>query len=182
MPGTCGGIRMRLHSKRLSQSGDTIVEVLIAVAIVSSVLAGAFTVSQKSALAVRDSQERGEMLQLLQGQVELVRAQALQETSATSGVFAASPKYFCMNQTSHSRENLPTTTNPLPDLDNDSLNAAVYGSYCSDLGTSGSAVRYNVAITYNTTDKVFNFTGRWDGVGGRKDQTQLSYRIYPGRL
>jgi prepilin-type N-terminal cleavage/methylation domain-containing protein len=85
---------MRSSIRRLSSRGDTIVEVLIAIAIVSSVLAGAFTVSQKSTLAVRDSQERGEVLQILQGQVEQVRALALDQSDDTSGVYATTPKYF----------------------------------------------------------------------------------------
>ena len=48
---------MRQKQHPFKQSGDTLVEVMIAVAIISSVLSGAFLVSQKSARAVRDSQE-----------------------------------------------------------------------------------------------------------------------------
>lgn len=167
---------MRSRLMRLGHHGDTIVEVLIAVAIVSSVLAGAFTVSQRSTLAVRDSQERGEMLQLLQGQVELVRSLALAETTPpTNNIFSTSPTspaYFCINPAG-TRADFPAIFSALPNLNSD--NFVNYDSACQNLKN-----RYNVAITFDSTSNVFTFTGRWDGVDGRKKQQQLSYRIYPG--
>ncbi len=158
------------------QRGDTIVEVLIAVAIVSSVLAGAFTVSQKSALAVRDSQERGEMLQMLESQVELVRALALDQSDNTTGVFATSPAYFCINESTRTRIHFPAATTTLPLLQNDDF--TTYDSQCTNLGIGN---RYNIAIKYDAGTKVFTFVGRWDGIHGRKNQQQLSYRIFPGK-
>ena len=65
---------MRLRNK--FQTGDTIVEVIIAIAVIATVLTGAFIVSSRSLTAVRDSQEHSEVLQQLQGQVELLRSAA----------------------------------------------------------------------------------------------------------
>lgn len=65
-----------LHSKR-KQAGDTIVEVVIAIAVVSTILVGAFVVTNRSTRAVRDSEEHAQALQYLQGQVELLRHSAL---------------------------------------------------------------------------------------------------------
>src|SRR5580698_7305120 len=58
------------------QAGDTIVEVVIAIAVIATVLAGAFVVSSHSLTSVRVSEEHSEVLQQLQGQVELLRAAA----------------------------------------------------------------------------------------------------------
>jgi type II secretory pathway pseudopilin PulG len=169
---------MRNWYRQINQAGDTIVEVLIATAVVSSVLAGAFLVSQKSSLAVRDSQEHSEMSQVLQGQVELVRSLALSATDNTSGIFAHPPggtKYFCVdgsNPANPVRVDFPSGFNlPAPDAD-------TYASYppkCSNIQS-----RYNVAVTYDPSSQVFTFTGRWDRLSGGKNQEQLSYRIYPG--
>ncbi|HSH55705.1 MAG TPA: type II secretion system protein [Candidatus Limnocylindrales bacterium] len=162
------------------QRGDTIVEVLIAVAVVTSVLAGAFTVSQASSKAVRDSQERAEATQLLQGQIEVVRALALEQKSNTDGIYETSPhKYFCIRMSDKTRVHLDDNT--LPDLSNDTFDDTVYGSECRSIKSSdGATTRYNVAITYDASNKVFQFTNRWDGIDGQKKQQTMSYRVHPG--
>jgi type II secretory pathway pseudopilin PulG len=71
---------MKIHNTKWLrdklQAGDTIVEVVIAIAVIATVLTGAFIVSSRSLTAVRDSEEHSEVLQQLQGQVELLRAAA----------------------------------------------------------------------------------------------------------
>ncbi len=59
------------HIRR--QAGDTIVEVLIAIAVVSLVLAGAYASSNHDVSAQQDSQEHGQALKLAQTQVEFLR-------------------------------------------------------------------------------------------------------------
>ena len=78
-------------SKRL-QAGDTIVEVMIAIVVISTVLAGAFLVSRTSLKNVRDSEEHSQALKLAQGQVELLRQAAGRVPNGSS--FPAS---FCLN-------------------------------------------------------------------------------------
>ena len=158
---------MRANPKKISKRGDTIVEVLLTIAIIASVLAGAFTVTQKSAIAVRDSQERSEMLQILQGQVERVRYLALKTSSTTDPLYNSG--YFCIN-TTNSRVNF---SGPLTD------NYSNYHANCKSLGTAGL---YNVAVSYNPspTSEVFTFIGTWDSLNGSKGNVQLSYRIPPG--
>ncbi len=160
---------MRLFNRTVNQRGDTIVEVLIAVAVMSSVLAGAFTVSQKSVIAVRDSQERGEMLQTLQGQVEQVRSIAMQSTSVTDPIFA-SPD-FCIDKT------VPTPTRVNQPVTFDINDLSSYSAGCTDINT-----RYNVNVKYDSATSTFVFTGKWDGLNGLQKQSKLSYRISPGVL
>lgn len=161
------------RNKIREQAGDTIVEVLIAVAIVGAVLAGAFTVSQKSVAAVRNSQEQGEMLQILQSQVELTRALALETTALNTGVYATSPRYFCINPATKERLNQPRLGNELPGANDDTFNN--YENQCK----FGDEQRYNVAVKHDNASKIFTFYGRWDRLGGGKNAMQLSYRITP---
>lgn len=58
---------------RLCSRGDTIVEVLMAMAVVSTMLVGAFKLTHLSQTGVRDSQEHAEALTLAQSQVEMLR-------------------------------------------------------------------------------------------------------------
>lgn len=64
------------RSRRRPQRGDTIIEVLICVGVIGAVLAGAFVVTNRSQLAVRDAQEHAEASKLLEGQLELLRSNA----------------------------------------------------------------------------------------------------------
>lgn len=77
----------------LGQAGDTLVEVLIAMLIVSLVLTGAYVTTNRSALGVRGAQEQSEALKLVQGQLEQVR----QNSSLSDDVFdQTAGRSFCM--------------------------------------------------------------------------------------
>ncbi len=165
---------MKIWSKNINQAGDTIVEVVIAVAIISSVLVGAFIVSQKSALAVRDSQEHGEALQVLQGQVELVRAMVLAEDHSTNHIFDTSPKYFCVDGADPNglkRVDFQSTVTELPSADSDPYD--YYAPECKDIQG-----RYNIAVSYDDLTYTFTFHGRWDRLGGGKNEVKMAYRVY----
>jgi len=56
--------------KRLAQTGDTIVEVLIAIVIVSSVLVAAYASATRNTLTNQETQERSQALQLATTQLE----------------------------------------------------------------------------------------------------------------
>jgi type II secretory pathway pseudopilin PulG len=77
---------------RLSQAGDTIIEVLICIGIVSMILGGAFVTTRASQTGVRNSQEHGEALKLAESQLEQLRADA---SSASPTVFTQGTP-FCM--------------------------------------------------------------------------------------
>lgn len=79
-----------------NNSGDTIVEVLVAIAVVSLVLAGAFTSTRRSANATRSAQEQGEALKIAESQVEQIK---IGVETGTPPVAAATPP-FCISGTS----------------------------------------------------------------------------------
>lgn len=58
----------------LSQTGDTIVEVLIAMAVLSMVLGGAYVASNRSLAVSQQNQERAEALKLVEGQMEQLKS------------------------------------------------------------------------------------------------------------
>jgi type II secretory pathway pseudopilin PulG len=64
---------MRLLPRQLGQTGDTIIEVLIAIAIISSVLVGAYALTNRSTASTQDAQERSQAVQLVEGQIENLR-------------------------------------------------------------------------------------------------------------
>ena len=72
---------MRLHKLSWSQRGDTIVEVMISIAIVSMVLVGAYVSVAKSSDTNQNTTEHSQALELAQKQVEYLRAKG----SVTTG-------------------------------------------------------------------------------------------------
>jgi prepilin-type N-terminal cleavage/methylation domain-containing protein len=64
-----------LKLKSLSQRGDTIVEVLIAMSIISLVLAAAYVTSTRNTTLMQGSQERQQAQRLVESQIEMVRSQ-----------------------------------------------------------------------------------------------------------
>jgi prepilin-type N-terminal cleavage/methylation domain-containing protein len=161
---------MKLRS-RLSQSGDTIVEVLIAIAIVSSVLAGAFSVTQKSVRAVRSSQEHAEMLQLLQGQVELVRAIAVNDIPGSAALFGTVGSYYCIDTSSKALQ-IYSGGEVAP-----AGNLANVPAACKGLsGLYNIGIKATKSVDGNYT---FTFNGWWDAQGGGTNNMQLSYKISP---
>jgi prepilin-type N-terminal cleavage/methylation domain-containing protein len=56
------------------QAGDTIIEVLIAIAIVGTILLGAYITTGKNVASIQDAQERTQALKLAEGQAESLRA------------------------------------------------------------------------------------------------------------
>lgn len=69
--------------RKLSQRGDTIVEVMIATAIVSFVLVAAYVTANKNTLINQDTQERSQALQLATSQLEFLH----NGTVASGGCF-----------------------------------------------------------------------------------------------
>lgn len=63
-----------MHIRNQTERGDTIVEVLICILVISTMLAGAFATTNNSLQAVRMSQERSQAIKITESQVESLRA------------------------------------------------------------------------------------------------------------
>lgn len=139
-------IRLRLNSK-----GDTIVEVLLAIAVISAVLGGAFVATNRSLGGVRQSQERGEALKLLEGQ--LGRLKESVRTNANPPVFTTPTNPFCLN---------------------DSLAIQNVTSASCNQG------RYRLEINRTVTGDTYTFIAeaRWNRISGGQDEINLRYRAY----
>lgn len=79
-------------SKMLGSRGDTIVEVLIAIGIVSLVLTSAYAVTNKNVSSIQQVQEQGYAQKLVEQQVELLRAAVTKPTA--NGCFDPSTGLF----------------------------------------------------------------------------------------
>jgi len=145
-----------ISRRALNQKGDTIVEVLIAVVIVSSVLVGAFTISNLSLKQIRMSQERSEAQKVAQQFAESIDSLTLSNTTILSEV--ASPgSEFCINPTTNTKQAVGA------------LSCKVLPRYNNKVQRLGPA-----------NSKSFKITVWWDGLKGTREEVVYYYRI-PGK-
>ena len=86
-----------LRVRKLAERGDTIVEVLISIAVVSLILGGAYVTTNKSLQGTRAAQERSDALKLVEGQLETIKAVAGAGTATSDQLFANGlVQPFCM--------------------------------------------------------------------------------------
>lgn len=155
---------------RHNHKGDTIMEVLISVAVLSLALVSSYVLASKSSVASIKAREHDEGVKVSETQFERLKS------------YASNPGYelpppdsnICMNPNATSYQTLggfSITGN---------INPADYapgGSSCiqTQTGTYYTAIKRGSGVTANT----FTVTTRWDRAnGGGIEQNQLVYRIY----
>lgn len=81
---------------RQANRGDTIIEVLLAIAILGAVLGGAFVAANRNTLVNRSSQERLEAIKV--GEAQLERLKAKVSSPDDSDQIFSPPANFCIDQ------------------------------------------------------------------------------------
>ncbi|HKU19221.1 MAG TPA: hypothetical protein VJP80_08220 [Candidatus Saccharimonadales bacterium] len=147
--------------RRARERGDTIVEVLISVAVVSLILGGAYVVSNNSLQSTRAAQERSNALKLAESQIEQVKGLVANNPNALFS--AAAPANFCIDNTGAV-------------IDTTGSNKAKCSMDTTGTPTTRQPV-FTIAIT--RSGQVFTLNETWIDVSGRNnDQLQLIYRVY----
>lgn len=144
--------------QRLNQVGDTMVEVLISMAIVSMILGGAYVTSNKSLLTVRDAQEHVDALKLASSQVESLNA--IPAVAFNSGQFCYGP--------------------------DSSLRTVLSTGNCTFTSTGALAPKgiqpaYSVVITYHASTLIYEVKVTWDTITSQTKGTgnvEMYYRTY----
>jgi len=139
---------MLQRRRSANQRGDTIIEVLIAVAIVSLVLTAAYALTNKNAAATQEVQEQAYAQKLVEQQVELLRSSVAPTGrgcyNVTDGSFvaAATP---------------PPSPNP-----------------CA---ISNGGATYDLLITPPVSGSTYTVTAGWDTVSGSHANITVYYKV-----
>jgi type II secretory pathway pseudopilin PulG len=148
--------------RRLSQAGDTIIEVLICIGVVSLILGGAFVTTRNSQIGVRDSQEHAEALKLVESQIEQLRADA-----AGDGKIIAFGTPFCM----YNQEPVDAATAP--------TSADCVQNNADQPTTNQPAYHLTVDRANSNGGYLFTVQAWWFSVTGNgKAQESMVYRLY----
>jgi len=146
---------IRLHA---SQRGDTLVEVLIAIGVISLILGGAFVMTNRSLQGTRDAQERVNATKLVEGQVERIKNLAASDSDALFG--AGTPAAYCINNSG----TVVASTNTACAVD-------VSGQ------PTTTEPRFRISITRSAN--TFTVTNTWNKVrGSGQNNVVMKYRTY----
>jgi len=151
-----------LTLQKLTETGDTIVEVLISIAVVSLVLGGAYVTTNKSLQGTRDAEERGNAIKLSESQLELLKAMLSDPTNAAA--VDGKTTDFCITQSGGAFA-LPAAGTTACRLD------------ARGVQKSTGEPAFNVSVHKSGSD-VYAIKTTWNSILKGVNNVQLTYRTY----
>lgn len=149
---------MRLIAfKKTDERGDTIVEVLIAIAIISLILGGAFILTNRSLKGTQSAQERLNAIKLVESQLEQVKNLAATDGDAVFG--SSVPPSFCVNN-----------SGGVVSSSNAGCKVGINGNPAT------AEPIFNLSIT--RSGNTFTVRNVWNNVRGSQDNIEMKYRVY----
>lgn len=156
----------KLFTLRRNERGDTIIEVLIAIAVVSLILGGAYVTTNNSLRAERGAQERTDATKLVEAQLESIKSIA---STTPDAIFVTAPGNFCIT---------PAQAVVLSTISNGNCKFSSTGA-----NNNGAEPIYNLSASISTASGVDTLTikNTWNAIetGSATDVVQMSYRLYP---
>ena len=147
--------------KKLHSRGDTIIEVMIVVAIIGLAMSIAYATVSRSLQSARQAQENAEATSLAQAQIEQLRGLSPKHTDPALTIFR--PTRFCIK--SDGKPSTATMPTSHSDIDN-------YPAECSsDI--------YRISIDYEAMYSTFTVRVVWEDVYGEGiDTVTMVYKIH----
>lgn len=157
-----------LNRKRLNQSGDTIIEVLLALMIIGLVIASAMNLSHRSLRAQQTSQERTEASNVAQSVIEVINMYAREDNP---DVFDLASNVKCVSTTFNAEM---FAGNAIVDYDPMTPDARCF---------SGLDGRYLTTVTITAPDPAMPFSYEyevntvWDGLDAAQNNVEMRYKF-----
>ena len=153
-------------SNLLQQRGDTMVEVLIAIAVISSILGSAYAITNNSVRTNQGSQERSVATKVAETQLEFLKSFTKTATVPSNN--------FCLYIDAASNVVTAQTISGTPPHPTNCLRDS-----SGNLSTAGDD-RYKVAInrSINGTESLFTVLVDWDASTGSRDSLSMVYKAY----
>jgi type II secretory pathway pseudopilin PulG len=155
-----------------NQRGDTILEVLIAVAVLSLVLSISFSLSNRSTQGNRQAQERSEAAKITESQIELLKTYI---SKSSTPVLPSAGSKFCMKADGSGTVTISGAITP--NAQDDTFNA--FSDPTVAACNTGEYFHTYIERDAGSTDTYTAHT-RWYKVAGRGiDEATMVHRLYP---
>lgn len=155
---------MRLKLRELGKRGDTIVEVLVVVAVLGFVIMISYSVATRTQRTNRQTEEHTQAIKIAEGQLEKLR-------SYNTAIIGTN---FCFNQNG----DLVTLPGGVQAPDYTQEDFSLYPDDCKLPPVGGNCASYCYYVSVNKgNDGLYTVAVRWDGPTGRRDQVILQYRM-----
>jgi len=155
---------MYVRTHVLNQVGDTIVEVLVCIAVISGVLGTAYAIMNNSVQSNQSSQEHNNALKVAESQLEQLKSRIeADQTIPGSGA------NFCIYTNQSNQQTVITIPGTVPNTD-----FSTYPAECK-FDQGDAADRFNTAISRQ--NNIFTVYVDWDGPK-TKDSVSLIYKVY----
>jgi prepilin-type N-terminal cleavage/methylation domain-containing protein len=168
------------------QRGDTLVEVMIAMAIVGSVIAISYSTASRALSIGRWAQERTEAVKLVEGQIETLKASASSDPLKAVYTLDTTSASFCVASDGTINKQALVDADFLHDTmvtapSGEPVAGQIYNSNCAQ-GPDGryklSIVRADTGAGTATETNQFFIRARWDRLGGGRDEVAIYYRLH----
>ncbi|HUD07760.1 MAG TPA: hypothetical protein VMQ52_01640 [Candidatus Saccharimonadales bacterium] len=163
--------------RAIEQTGDTIIEVLVAMGVLMMILVGAYVTANRSLHSERDGQEHTEALTIAQGQVEDLHAGYQLNTNLCfnpSNPTTSTDGQYCYENSAgqFDTSSLKTTNGLLP--------ASAYwyeitASHIYDI-TLATVTNDSTGLSTTVISPTYEVTVSWPSLSGGTDNVQLYYR------
>lgn len=155
---------MRKIISNYSQRGDTIIEVMLAIAVVGMVLGASYRIANRALQTGRLAQEQTEALKIAESQIEKLKYKASQigsDDSVSGTIFdtAATETSFCIADDAA--------------LSKITTNNAQYAALCK--GRSGL---YDQIVTYDGSNNLFKVVVTWPSPITNNANVEVAYKLY----
>jgi prepilin-type N-terminal cleavage/methylation domain-containing protein len=171
------------------QAGDTLIEVMIAVAIISLVITVSYATANRSLQIGRRTQESTEALKIAESQLEILksmgdlRPDAQDIFGSTSTSPARSSLSFCVEPSTIYAQNaiVSDVFSPSANLNTEVAGTIPTGTMTYNAACAvGPGARYKRSITREDIGEQSTFTVRvrWESVSGRGDEVALVYKLH----
>jgi prepilin-type N-terminal cleavage/methylation domain-containing protein len=156
--------------KQKRQRGDTLVEVLICILLVSLILTGAYVTTNRSRIGIRDAQEHAQALKLVQGQLEQLKQNAQADNAP---VFTqAVGSQFCMVNA------VISTSGSACQQNSEGVASTEQPAYKLSVSRATCAPDYSPPSGASQCHK-FTVKATWDSIANSQPATeQIIYRLY----
>ncbi len=173
-------LRVKKTSAKLKQQGDTIVEVLIAIAIAAFAVGISYATAERSLDQAISAREHNEALNILENQVADLRLRFQKDTDFTSNF--AGKSNFCLSDSAKVSTATGWFNQNQAITNSNGTTASAYSTGCQQQRTGEGAVYLANITTSGGTDSTTNptlytITVRWARLGGGTNKASLFYKL-----